>query len=485
MTHKYGFVMFLLAGLAVAFFLRYAPLIPNDDAYITYRHALNFVQGHGMVFNPGDRLLVTTSPLHMLVLSGIGLFITDIPKAALVLGGLASYLLVIHIYLTCYRFGYPLPGLIAATLIITNPWPYLVLPLETVITSSLMMMFFYYAYGRRAILTGLLAGLAFLSRMDSVVLIGLVFGAYLIFRQKRQRVIVSALIFFGIVFAWLAFSTIYYGSPFPTTLGAKSGYAGNWLTFVNRLWPVMRGIYVGSESLTGVLVALSCIGGVAVVLQRNWLSVLFAWGGLYVFAYSALQLAFAHAWYYFPLTLLVLVFASVGIYTLASLPFLRLVAHSGGMDWEVVRQFGVGTLGLIMLVFQINFAWQYADALRTNIYTLPRLESYWQIAEWLEETTPPNATVAMHEIGIIGYYSERYVIDFLGLATPGTERQPDLADFEQYQPDYVVMVSADGNASPPALPAILVLDGVAIDSYQLLYESTVPYHRAGVYGQTP
>jgi len=39
----------------------------SDDAYISYRYAHNLARGHGLVFNPGERVHTFTSPLGVLV----------------------------------------------------------------------------------------------------------------------------------------------------------------------------------------------------------------------------------------------------------------------------------------------------------------------------------------------------------------------------------------------------------------------------------
>lgn len=39
-----------------------------DDAYIHFRNALNWANGHGLVYNPGERVLATTSPVYTLIL---------------------------------------------------------------------------------------------------------------------------------------------------------------------------------------------------------------------------------------------------------------------------------------------------------------------------------------------------------------------------------------------------------------------------------
>ena len=40
--------------------------VEMDDAYIYYTYARNIATGHGYVFNPGERILGTTSPLYNL-----------------------------------------------------------------------------------------------------------------------------------------------------------------------------------------------------------------------------------------------------------------------------------------------------------------------------------------------------------------------------------------------------------------------------------
>ena len=61
-------IAFLLAALAIA-----ARLLPGartiDDAFITFRYARNLLLGRGFVFNPGEHVLGTTTPLYTLMLS--------------------------------------------------------------------------------------------------------------------------------------------------------------------------------------------------------------------------------------------------------------------------------------------------------------------------------------------------------------------------------------------------------------------------------
>src|SRR5919204_3651382 len=49
-----------------------------DDAYITFRYVQHIVQGQGFVYNPGEHVLGTTTPLYTLLLALL-LALTHLP----------------------------------------------------------------------------------------------------------------------------------------------------------------------------------------------------------------------------------------------------------------------------------------------------------------------------------------------------------------------------------------------------------------------
>jgi hypothetical protein len=78
-----------------------------------------------------------------------------------------------------------------------------------------------------------------------------------------------------------------------------------------------------------------------------------------------------------------------------------------------------------------------------------RYEIYRQAGIWLKGHVPDTAQVGMLEAGIIGYYSERPVVDFAGLIQPSIANfldwdtdYEDAAIFaiEAYQPEYLVLI---------------------------------------------
>jgi hypothetical protein len=94
-----------------------------------------------------------------------------------------------------------------------------------------------------------------------------------------------------------------------------------------------------------------------------------------------------------------------------------------------------GILGMIEFVLspkanrRVVFAWQvllgtmcvifsYIGA-RQNAYDVYWIESEMvQAAEWVQQNIPPNALLAVHDIGALGYYVPNPIIDMAGLITP-------------------------------------------------------------------
>ncbi|HEV7666149.1 MAG TPA: hypothetical protein VGQ62_21630, partial [Chloroflexota bacterium] len=82
----------LLVPIAVALLARLLTgPHPIDDAYITFRYSRNLAEGLGLVYNPGEWVLGTTTPLWAVLLAGgYRLGLTDLPWLATVLSALCD-----------------------------------------------------------------------------------------------------------------------------------------------------------------------------------------------------------------------------------------------------------------------------------------------------------------------------------------------------------------------------------------------------------
>jgi hypothetical protein len=95
-----------------------------DDAYITYRYALNIAHGHGFVYNPGEFVLGTTTPLYTLLLAVTGWLTKSdsYPTISIVFNALADTVGVVLLYDLARRlFSHWLPATVIGLLWVVAP----------------------------------------------------------------------------------------------------------------------------------------------------------------------------------------------------------------------------------------------------------------------------------------------------------------------------------------------------------------------------
>ena len=230
------FILFLIAVIA--------RLLPGprtiDDSYITYRYARNLLSGEGFVYNPGERVLGTTTPLYtgLMALSALptGGVNAPYPSLAWLINALADGLTCILLFTMGRRLGFGWAGLGTALTWAIAPFSvtFAIGGLETSVYILLLTGMIYNHWQGRHVLAALLACLAFLTRPDALILIGLValdrFWQLLIeWRQARQSGRPSprfpwaeVLVFTLPTLVWIGVSTAYFGSPLPHSIEAKS-----------------------------------------------------------------------------------------------------------------------------------------------------------------------------------------------------------------------------------------------------------------------
>jgi hypothetical protein len=212
-----------------------ARLIPGprtiDDAYITFRYARNLLAGQGLVFNPGERVLGTTTPLFTLVLAAAALPVggaaAPFPVIALVLAtlfDLGACLTLAHLG----RVRMPGRRLVAALAWAIAPASVTsaVGGLETRLIGLLVALAFLAHLRQRALLTGCLCGLAALTRPDALIPVALIaldvaWGALRVARDRWRAVLRFALPLVVLLLAWSAFAWFYFGALLPQSMLAK------------------------------------------------------------------------------------------------------------------------------------------------------------------------------------------------------------------------------------------------------------------------
>jgi hypothetical protein len=409
-----------------------------DDPYITYRYAANLAAGHGFVYNPGDQTLSTTTPLYALLLALPDALGAPVPLVSNALGCLSLCAGALALWYLGQHWQTPLVGAVAAVLYPFAPLLVTSLGSEIPLFLALVLGSFLACVQRRYLLMALALALATLTRGDALVAAS-VAGLYVMIDQRGNLARLpwrAALLFGGIVLVWAIFGWTYFGSPLPATLAAKQ----------------QQGLLVGSQSFVqglgtrfsyyweiplfrvhSLLVLIGLIGLSGVQRYRAWWLVI-GWSIAHTIAYGILGVT-SYFWYYTPLIVSSVVLIGIAVAAMTSAARRMLNAP--------VTYVLVGVIVGVLLLPQITGLRSLA------IQGDPRLPVYRTIGEWLHTHTPADAHVAVLEVGIIGYYAQRPMIDFAGLIQPTTAaRFTHLASYsdaaiwvtQEFRPDYVVLV---------------------------------------------
>ena len=440
--------------------------IALDDAYITYRYARNIATGIGFVYNSGQLVLSTTTPLFAVVLAGSYLVSHDLRLNSIIIGVLFLMVSIVAIYAIFSKEKTNFAYLLAAALVLSNIMVYYSMGMETSFFLALILLSLY-AYMRKKFgWTGLFLGLATLTRIDALLLVASIGAHYLFINRKNlhepilsRDVLRLAAVFALVLVPWLIFSMLYFGSPLPLTLKSKIVHyeSGIWISATNYLISVLLAQYL-------ILIPLFAIGcGFILTKYQQYLPILF-----YMIAYSAGYMFLPnYVWYLVPPMTMFFIISALGLTYGCEFLYRQAVSR-----FHIDRRIALGSLlvfGLVLSAIAL-----YAPATQASGFIGAHLEPsdiadhrlnfYKYIGEELAAETPANATVGSVEIGILGWYSDREIIDYCGLL------QPDIIDHFQddsigdlYSPDYILFTQNFNGI----LPTYLVLNYSCVSFYNI------------------
>jgi hypothetical protein len=227
------------------------------------------------------------------------------------------------------------------------------------------------------------------------------------------------------------FNYYYFGSWLPHTLTAKMshGDSGLWgvsQSFLLNFNFMARMAFNNQAYFILIMILLSLIGLVNHIRERVPL-ILF----LYSLGITIFHMAFNiqnYHWYY----------------TIHFLTFLVLVSYGVTDVWVFLNS------RVKKPVFKYLFAvliFIYPALTQIELFRLldreKPMNEYKTAGEWLRDNTPPDAKVSCVEIGHVGWYSKRYIVDIVGLVNPQItdnlgKRKYD-SWYELYKPDYLLV----------------------------------------------
>jgi hypothetical protein len=432
-------IALLAVVLALAYLAaerRAGPLgFPLDDAWIHAQFATNLAHGHGLAFNPGEPSTGSTSPLWTALLAvpvALGLSVVAAAKTmGIVLAAVAAILAfeLARLLSGSTAAGAVAGGAVACCARLTwGAVSGMEVPLAVVLV-LLTLLVFVRDEGERGWLWGLLAGLATLARPETAVLfpvlavVVLVSGSRLGWRARFRGVVASATWAFAATVAIdLAVNVIVSGRPLPETFYAKTAGAG----LLNGIAHLDVAEIVRSAT-TRPLATLNAF--IRFAVEQSALAFLFVLVGLLAAA-GVLVRPRRPVGIAVPLFLLLSpivvgavapiphYFGQDGRYVAHLLALFFVLAAVGAADLAGRARhpsivWGLAILAVARLLSQDV---QYAPRYAAQVDNINRLHV--AMGRWLAAHTAPADTVATNDIGAIGFFSGRRVIDLEGLVTP-------------------------------------------------------------------
>jgi hypothetical protein len=415
-----------------------------DDAMISMRYAKNLAEGHGLVWNPGERVEGYTNPLWTIYMAGIHLLPVSPSKTSLLVQ-VSSLIILAANLLALRKLADLISGgnrfVAAAALLLTafylplNSWA--IQGMEVGVLAFLVTLAVLYAIrmieeGRFSVKPYLILGCSTFIRIDMSV----VFAALLLFllwampRGRRKHVLTGVVILGVVLVAQTAFRMWYYGEALPNTYYLKlAGYP-----FLLR---VFRGFYVAAKLVGGASWVFFLLPLIVILLRRDVKMMLLGW----LFVAQVLYSIYVggDAWE---------TWGGSNRYICVVMPvFFLLLAESLR---QVGSYLGIGTAdrsrierlpafvgrhpqrvgGVIIVLALLSFnSIQGPIALTewlllSRPFHVDRNEKMVERALLLREITTSDARLGIVWDGAIGYFSERHCISMLGKNDYKIAREP-------------------------------------------------------------
>lgn len=274
-----------------------------------------------------------------------------------------------------------------------------------------LVVLVYIARGRiNWLILGLLIGLSVWLRPDGITLIGpAIVVIYFKERDWRERSAAIGKLAVGICFLflpYLLFNRLLAGAWWPNTFFAKQAeYA---VLRSNPLWK--RAVEQLMLPLVGVGVIL--LPGfvwmiVVSIRQRDWgkmVGAIWFLGFLMVYAWR-LPVIYQH-----------------GRYVIPAMPIYFLWSIVGLVDWVkpdsiIFWRRTLSRTWILLVIVVLSIFWGLG--LRAYALDVAVIESEMvEAAKWVAGNTEPDALIAAHDIGAMGYFAQRPLLDLAGLVSP-------------------------------------------------------------------
>lgn len=430
--------------------------VTQDDAYISFRYASNYLAGNGLVYNSGEKVEGYTNFLWiMIMIIAKGLLGIDYLLTTRFLGILLGELIFFLIYLLFTDYFKKIPPFLylSAVIALLGNLSFLYWSSSSLETSAFacISLCAIIIEKRKPLLVPAILAIATLLRPEGVIL----FLVILIYRiiTKQNHIVYYILTYAILILPFGIFKIAYYGSLIPNTYFAKSGFEIEYLQ--NGLEYVWQ--FIKNPAVYGIVLIIPLL-----VIKKLWK-----------------QNALLYLYVYLYLLYIVVVGGDVlrvyrfFIPIIPVLCFLFVISIS-----ELATNFKLKTkivntivIIIVMLYSTLSYSNTYEYIKESQLAELQLINNMHLIGHMLKKHMGNDFSVAASTIGMLGYQLVGHrVIDMLGLTDPYIARNPEtIAGMKsgwkerrfnsryllEQQPDFIIF-STGYKPSAPAERALML-----------------------------
>ncbi|MCX6054428.1 MAG: hypothetical protein NTZ74_05850 [Chloroflexi bacterium] len=412
------FVIIVSALFITISFAEFKPAFPLDDSWIHQTYARNLVLEGRWEYIKGEISAGSTSPLWTILIAIgnlLGLPTPFLWTTLLLILVMASLIVVVYELSLLLKPGNYLFAFVSG-FALSLEWHLLWSVgsgMETLLFCMVIILIFYLLKKDKIKwwLVGIITGLLIWIRPDGITILGPVFLVYSTRRgdiKNRTLSLLSTLIpiiFITALYGWFNFQ--FSGKPLPNTFYAKQFEYSILLSQpilirVFRVFTILisgAGIFLVPGFLTEIVNGIQKrdIWKISAVLWIIGYGLLFA---------LRLPVSYQHGRYLFPLLPPYFILGISGSFELLK------PKDSASVLIKKLRTILIFSFFITAFTFVILAERAFVQDLKMvdQLMVQPSL--------WVKEHTPKSSIIAAHDIGALGYFSERHVVDMAGLINP-------------------------------------------------------------------
>ncbi len=398
-------ILFIYHALLVSF--------TQDDAFISYRYVKNFLNGDGLVFNPGERVEGYTNFFLIILMIFFSLFGLDYILVSKIIGIASGIGIFVLMSLWISRISEDKRSniLIFAVLWLltaNGAFAYWAISgLETLLFSALIFWGLYLASNKNMLFVPIMA-MASLTRPEGALVFVFILLYYLLTKSCRRIEIGKyLLVYVLLLLPQLIFRLHYYHDILPNPFYAKTGWS------VEYFWSGLQYVWLFFQHYCfyGILIILPVVLFRILPGQMRLILLVALGYGIYILLIGG-DVLHGHRFFIPLLPLMYLLFA----YTINQL-IEKIIPRRGFYASSTVL---VIFLLAGILTFAMPQAWiqeiRYAEIKLTTNMT--------KQAEVIKRAGGKRLTVACTTIGAFSYFSDVRIIDMLGLTDKTIAKNP-------------------------------------------------------------